>query len=345
MPRQSKREPTPQNIAAFHERLHRWYQAQGRRDLPWRNSRDPYHIYLSETMLQQTQVKTVLERFYFPFLARFPSLAALAAAEESEVLHAWQGLGYYSRARNLHKAAKASGGALPANVAGLRALPGIGQNTAHAVASFAFRLPVPVLEANVKRVVTRIFALRTPTEGPLWEKATLLLDRQNPFDYNQAMMDIGAMVCKKRAPDCPACPASNICAGQDAPEDYPAPKVKKNVPVREKTVVILRNAQGQYYATPRESRFLGGLYHFIELDKGATQLSHGQKTYALAGAKPLGHVSQSYSHFTLEADVLLLAANGSGAGWHGHNALAQLPFSMAEHKILQLLAAQPDAKA
>lgn len=316
-------------LPQFHRELHAWYARHGRRNLPWRNTGDAYAIYVSEVMLQQTQVKTVLERFYFPFLAKFPSLEALAGAPEEAVLSAWQGLGYYSRARNLHRAAKASGGQLPADVARLRALPGVGQNTAHAVAAFAFGLPVAVMEANVKRVLCRVFALEQPTANALWEKAALLLDEREPFDYNQAMMDVGAALCTQRAPRCGECPANAICQGKDAPERYPAKKRKKAPPVRKKTIWLLRNAKGQVYATARQTAFLRGMYHFMEKSEGEQ---------GLAGAVKLGDIRHQYSHFTLEAAVMLAeGAKGGGEGWHGANALRGLPMSMAEHKVLELL--------
>src|SRR5471030_2980369 len=173
-------------IQAFHQHLHQWYNLHGRKQLPWRTTDDPYAIYISEIMLQQTQVKTVLERYYFPFLQRFPTLAALTAAPQDDVLNAWQGLGYYNRALNLHKAAKRCGEQLPGTAEALMSLPGIGRNTAHAIAAFGYRQPVTVMEANVRRVLSRIFALSCPDEKTLWDKAGALLDKGNPFDYNQA---------------------------------------------------------------------------------------------------------------------------------------------------------------
>ncbi len=312
----------------FHTQLHHWYEQYGRKDLPWRNTDDAYAIYLSEVMLQQTQVKTVLERFYFQFLKRFPTLHSLAMAKEQDVLSAWQGLGYYSRARNLHAAAKHVKGKLPTNVEELVALPGIGRNTAHAIAAFAHHQSVAVMEANVKRVVSRIFALRKPKDAELWTYATELLDTRHPFDHNQAMMDIGAMICTKHSPKCGQCPASKICEGQSAPEQYPATKQKKAVPVRNKIIVIKQNNKGEYYARPRTTKFLNGLYHFEEYD-------------ALPATKRgiyLSKIRQQYSHFTLEADVYSLrVAKTSGKGWYPLAKLKQLPFSMAEKKILEML--------
>lgn len=310
--------------SAFHKALHGWYATHGRKDLPWRNTRDAYAIYVSEIMLQQTQVKTVLERFYHPFLKRFPTLKSLADANEKEVLKLWQGLGYYNRAGNLHQAAKACKTRLPRDVQSLMSLPGVGRNTAHAIAAFAYHAPVAVMEANVKRVISRIFALKTPSEKELWQKAELLLDRKNPFDYNQAMMDIGSTVCTKRSPDCPGCPANMICQGKANPELYPAPKIKKAVPVRKKYIVIRQNERGEYFATPRTGKFLRGLYHFVELDTPPQ-------------SKVLGRIRQQYSHFTLEADIYVKRAKGSGKYWHSKNALKKLPMSMAEQKILNLL--------
>jgi len=311
--------------SAFHKALHVWYRKHGRKKLPWRNTDDPYAIYISEIMLQQTQVKTVLERFYHPFLTRFPTLRSLADADIKDVLKCWQGLGYYNRAGNLHRTAKLARSGLPRTVEALLALPGIGRNTAHAIAAFAYRTPVPVMEANVKRVLSRIYALRSPSEQELWEKAEALLDTKNPFDYNQAMMDVGSLVCTRRNPDCPACPAHIICKGQTAPENYPAAKIKKSVPVRTRFIAVKRNAKGQFHATARAGKFLKGLYGFAESEKKP-----------LSG-KYIGSIRQQYSHFTLEAEIYLQPVKGSGKNWYGINALHALPHSGAEEKILQLL--------
>jgi len=313
-------------ILGFHRQLHQWYAQHGRKDLPWRLTRDPYAIYISEIMLQQTQVKTVLERYYFQFLKRFPTLSMLASAKQDEVLQAWQGLGYYNRATNLHKAAKACDGALPGTAEELIALPGIGKNTAHAIAAFAFHTPVAVMEANVKRVICRVFALKKPTPDILWGKATQLLDRNEPFDYNQAMMDIGALVCTKRAPQCAACPANDICLGKASPESYPAPVKKAAAPIRHKHIIVLQNKDGKYFASPRTSKFLNGLYHFIEQEGGKKPKG-----------KKLSHIRQQYSHFTLRADIYLVMDKGSGKNWYTLAQLNKLPVSMAEKKILTLL--------
>lgn len=337
---------TQTNLNLFHHQLHRWYGEHGRSHLPWRNTADPYAIYLSEVMLQQTQVKTVLERFYFPFMERFPTLKALAAANQNEVLQAWQGLGYYNRALNLHKTAKLSQDGLPKNVEVLMSLPGIGRNTAHAIAAFAFQKPVAVMEANVKRVLARVFAMTALSDKLLWDKASELLDRHEPFDYNQAMMDLGSMVCTKRAPSCDVCPASGICEGKNAPEHYPAATKAKAVKIRRKKIIVLQNQHGEYFATPRKSRFLNGLYHFIELDEYAGSFSLSGKIYAIDKAILLGGIRQQYSHFTLEADIFLLKSDKNNSDqWHNRDFLPELPMSMAEQKILGLLEIDPKKQA
>lgn len=326
------------NLQLTHNKLHDWYKEHGRKALPWRNSSDPYAIYISEVMLQQTQVQTVLERYYFPFLARFPSLAALAAAEQEEVLKAWQGLGYYSRAVNLHKAAKLASPTLPADIPGLLALPGIGQNTAHAVAAFGYHLPVPVMEANVKRLLYRIFALTEASEALLWEKAYTLLDKANPFDYNQAVMDIGSLICTRTRPNCTPCPFNAICQGKDAPELYPTKKAKKQVPVIRKNIIAFRDMNNRYHVTARTTRFLHGLYGFSEYDK-ADEIVFQESAYTLGAMEYIGTLTQSYSHFTLESDIYrqVLPVKANGPAWQTLEEIAELPLSRADSKVLRLL--------
>lgn len=324
-------------IVDFHKRLRHWYGMHGRKDLPWRNTRDPYHIYLSEVMLQQTQVKTVLERYYHPFLKRFPTLSSLAQAKRAKVLKAWEGLGYYTRAANLHEAAKRSAPALPQTVDALMALPGIGRNTAHAIAAFAYRQPVPVMEANLKRVLCRIFAIRQPNDALLWEKAHALLDSKNPFDYNQAMMDIGATVCTKRGTACSTCPATSICSGKTAPHLYPTPKTKKQPPLRKKTIVVFTHGKN-YVVQQRTSKFLQGLYGFMEYEADISDILFQKRMYKLHKKHHIGSITQSYSHFTLQAEVYKLPLAAAPAGTcYGLQALAKLPLSRADSKILQLL--------
>lgn len=322
----------------FHVKLALWYDANGRKDLPWRNTDDPYHIYLSEIMLQQTQVKTVLERFYFPFLQRFPSLRVLSESSETNILQAWHGLGYYTRARNLHRTSKLCPDALPRNAEALEALPGIGKNTAHAISAFAYHQPYAVMEANVKRVLCRIFAIKDVKSHDLWDYAARLLDTNNPYDYNQAMMDIGATLCTKTAPQCGVCPASHFCKGQKQPLEYPARIKKKHVPIRRKNICVLANGDNKYYATARTEPFLKGLYHFIEQDADAAFITLQDRKFYFKDACELGVFTQKYSHFTLDASVFLLQHTDFDA--HQYFSVEQLrtmPVSKAEIKVLDLL--------
>ena len=213
----------------------RWQAAHGRNHLPWQNTRDAYRVWLSEIMLQQTQVATVLE-YYTRFLARFPDVRELAAAPQDEVLALWSGLGYYSRARNLHRCAQIvvhqHGGEFPRTVDELAALPGIGRSTAGAIAAFCFGVRAPILDANVRRVLTRVLGFgadlaEAKNERALWQQAEALLPRQDLSHamprYTQGLMDLGAGICLPRNPNCLLCPLQEACvARRDGnPQDYP----------------------------------------------------------------------------------------------------------------------------
>ena len=225
---------------AFRVRLARWFKSRGR-DLPWRRTRDPYAIMVSEFMLQQTQVATVLD-YYRRWLERFPDFAALAAASEDDVLHAWQGLGYYSRARNLHRAAQAVqaqyGGRPPGDPALLAALPGVGRYTAGAIATFAFDRAVPIIDANIARVIARLLDLQEPIDSApggeiLWKTAALLLPKSRGRLHNSALMELGALVCAPRNPSCLLCPVRVHCRAK-SPESLPRKKPRrKTVPITE----------------------------------------------------------------------------------------------------------------
>jgi len=197
----------------FRKKLLAWYDSHAR-DLPWRANRDPYRVWLSEIMLQQTRVAAVIEH-YHEFLRRFPTVEKLAATREASVLAAWSGLGYYRRARMLHAAARVivreQGGKFPDTVEGLRTLPGIGRYTAAAIASIAFGEAVAVVDGNVERVLRRVSGKRLAGEE-LWRAADHLLDAKRPGDFNQAMMELGAVVCTPRAPSCLSCPVVELCA-------------------------------------------------------------------------------------------------------------------------------------
>jgi A/G-specific adenine glycosylase len=215
------------DIPAFRAALRTWYRKNGR-DLPWRRTRDPYAILVSEFMLQQTQVATVLP-YYNRWLARFPTFAALARARENDVLHAWQGLGYYSRARNLHTTAKLvqdrHGGILPNDPDILRELPGIGRYTANAIATFAFDRSLPIVEANTARVLARAFDIQD--REALWTSAGALVPKQNAGRFNSALMDLGATVCLPRNPKCGMCPVKTFCRAPDMRIQKPRPATKR----------------------------------------------------------------------------------------------------------------------
>ncbi|MDQ6940472.1 MAG: A/G-specific adenine glycosylase [Verrucomicrobiota bacterium] len=206
--------------AAFRRALLAWYGKHGR-DLPWRDTRDPYAILVSEIMLQQTQVATVIP-YYNRWLQRFPGFPALAAASESDVLHAWQGLGYYARARNFHALARAVTN-FPTVVEEMRRLPGIGRYTANAVATFAFDQSVPVVEANIARLISRLTNLQTPIDSAigcesLWSSAAALVPKRNARQFNSALMDLGAMICTARQPKCGICPVQKFCTAKNPAE-------------------------------------------------------------------------------------------------------------------------------
>lgn len=310
-----------------HESLYQWYEKNGRHDLPWRLTDDPYKIYLSEIMLQQTQVKTVLERFYFPFLEAFPTLQDVADSDLDDVLKKWEGLGYYTRAKNLHNAARQCKGVLPQNAEGLMELSGVGRSTAHAVAAFAYREALPILDANVKRILYRFFALQERNEKRLWEYAYLLFDPAHPFEYNQAMMDLGSMVCINKKPLCASCPFGTACAGKTAPSSYPEEKTRSVKPIRPRSIVIYRR-NGRYALMQRKSRFLHGLWGFFETEQRVE-----------GTGKLLGHLTQHYSHFTLEAAVYLSQEpfEDEGYEWFELHEFSSLSMSRADHKAAALL--------
>jgi A/G-specific adenine glycosylase len=320
-------------LAAYHAAIRAWYGLHGRHDLPWRLTDDAYAIYVSEVMLQQTQVSTVLSRFYHPFLHKFPTLEALAAAPLEEVLKAWEGLGYYTRARNLHRAALATSPQLPHTVEGLQALSGIGRNTAHAIAAFAYRQPVAVMEANIRRVLHRFTASEQMSEKEAWEWAEALLDRDDPFTYNQAMMDVGAMVCTPRNPRCDVCPLAPWCMGKDAPEHYPAPRARKIIPLKRVRMVVFE-CDRQWYLPTRTSRFLGGLLGFPTYEMGES-IALGGTVFEPDQCEHMGDITHAYSHFRLFAEVVRVACSSEvmkrtdAGAWVRPEALQNLALSRA----------------
>jgi A/G-specific adenine glycosylase len=257
-------------------RLLGWYRRR-RRDLPWRRTTDPYRIWVSEIMLQQTQVATALP-FYQTFLERFPDVAALARAPVSEVLAAWAGLGYYRRARHLHAAAgivvREHGGHVPRDAEAFARLPGVGRYSTGAVLSIGFDLPLPVLDGNVARVLARVFKLGAAIRDPagakrLWALADSLVPRRGAGDWNQALMELGATICTPRAPGCPRCPIRTLCRARaaNAVDRYPpVPPRRRPREVRVAAAWIERD--GRVLMLRREGRLLEGLWEppAVELD-------------------------------------------------------------------------------
>jgi len=245
------------------------YYDRHARDLPWRRDTDPYRVLVSEVMLQQTRVETV-KGYYDPWLARFPTLASLAAADEDEVLKAWEGLGYYRRARNLHRAARAvreyKDGVLPRGYEALRELPGIGEYTAGAVASIAFGEVVPAVDGNVKRVFARLFDVPDPKGGWLRARATELVDESRPGDWNQALMELGATVCTPRTPRCGACPVADWCEArlQGTQPDRPIRSEKKPVPAADIALAVVHDGHRVLLGRRHSEGLLGGMWAFPE---------------------------------------------------------------------------------
>ena len=266
----------PENIAAeFSETITRWQKFHGRNSLPWQNTRDPYRIWLSEIMLQQTQVSTVLD-YYERFLQRFPTVSELAAASQDEVLGFWSGLGYYSRARNLHRCAQdvmaLHDGAFPLTAAQLQTLPGIGRSTAAAIASFCSGERVAILDGNVKRVLTRVLGFsadlaQSANERALWEHATALLPHHDLLQvmprYTQGLMDLGATICTGRQPKCLLCPVQKLCLGlaSGEPTRFPVKTRKLKRSAQALSLLWAQLPDGSVWLEKRASRGIwGGLY-------------------------------------------------------------------------------------
>jgi A/G-specific adenine glycosylase len=261
----------------FHQRVLDWFDHHGRKDLPWQRSITPYRVWVSEIMLQQTQVKTVIP-YFERFILKFPTVEALAAAPEDEVLHLWTGLGYYARARNLHKAAKMvvieCGGEFPATLERLEALPGVGRSTAGAILSIAFKQRASILDGNVKRVLARYHRVEgwpgnAPVHKQLWDIADQYTPDERCADYTQAMMDLGATLCTRSAPACELCPLVNDCEAKRYQDQsaYPGKKPRKVLPVRNTHFVIARTPDGYIWLEKRPSKGIwGGLWCFPEVE-------------------------------------------------------------------------------
>ena len=275
MPHPTKPTDLPSSLPDFailelRRSLLAWYENAGR-DLPWRQGHDPYRIWISEIMLQQTQVKTVIS-YYERWLDQFPTLEKLAAADLQQVLKAWQGLGYYARARNLHRAAQeivsCHAGVFPHQLAEVLALPGIGRTTAGGILSAAFNLPLPILDGNVKRILARLLALSVPPAKAikqLWQVSAALIDPIHPRNFNQAIMDLGATVCTPYNPNCHQCPWKSNCLAYNLgiQSQLPMRETSSPLPHKQIGVAVIWNDQGQILIDRRRPQgLLGGLWEF-----------------------------------------------------------------------------------
>ncbi len=293
-------------------RLLAWYDRHGRKTLPWKLQRDPYRIWVSEIMLQQTQVTTVIP-YFERFLARFPDVRALATAKPDEVLHLWTGLGYYARARNLHRAARVileeHHNKFPREFEAITALPGIGRSTAGAILALAFGQRRAILDGNVKRVLTRYHAIDTPlnqraTEERLWLLAEKHTPRTRIAAYTQAIMDLGATLCTRTKPDCPQCPLRAGCCARKlgAPQDYPVRATRAPTPLKATRMLMIHDQRGRVLLTQRPPVGLwGGLWGFPEC---ADDDIHAwcRKTLGLKikTEKPWPVRRHAFSHFRLD---------------------------------------------
>jgi A/G-specific adenine glycosylase len=337
-----------------------WYRAN-RRDLPWRRLRDPYAVWISEAMLQQTRVETVIP-FFERFLARFPDVHALACAEPDEVLSCWAGLGYYSRARNLHRAARIvarNGGMLPDTVERLRELPGVGRYTAGAVASIAFDREEPVLDGNVARVLVRLRGIHESPKRPavaarLWDEAAALVRGPAPGDLNQALMELGALVCTPRAPRCPECPLRARCAARSTGDAEALPVREPKTPPRAvEAVAALLLRRGRVLAVRRPPRgLLGGLWELPggELaprerpEAGLARALYERTGLTLRGASLRGEVEHQFTHRSLRLHVFRsdtpegrVRLDGFDAHrWLAPGALGELPQATLTRKALSV---------
>ncbi|CAH2901216.1 MAG: A/G-specific adenine glycosylase (EC [uncultured Paraburkholderia sp.] len=311
--------PASALTSGFAARLIAWQRMHGRHDLPWQNTRNAYRIWLSEIMLQQTQVSTVIP-YYAKFLARFPDVAALAAAPVDDVMALWAGLGYYTRARNLHRCAQAvverHGGAFPASVDELAELPGIGRSTAAAIASFAFGARATILDGNVKRVLARVFGVEgfpgeKKVENAMWTLAESLLPSNASDDevsaYTQGLMDLGATLCVRGKPDCLRCPFAADCVANvtGRQRELPTARPKKTVPTRRTWMLVLRDGDAVMLEKRPPSGIWGGLWSLPEAADEAALATRAREFGGDGAVSPLAPLTHVFTHFKLEIEPRL----------------------------------------
>lgn len=345
-----------------------WYLDQGR-DLPWRNTTRPYHIWVAEIMLQQTQVKTVIP-YYQRWLAQFPTVETLAASDLQQVLKLWQGLGYYARARNLHagaqKVVQDYGGTFPQNLEEVLKIPGIGRTTAGGILSAAFNRPISILDGNVKRVLARLSALSVPPAKALkylWQLSDQLLDPTYPRDFNQALMDLGATVCLPKAPNCADCPWKADCQAYLSNLQSQLPMREASAPLPHKCigVAVIWNEHGQILIDKRPAKgLLGGLWEFpggkIEPDETVKACIVREIQEELAIEIEVGEhlitLEHAYTHFRVTLNVYHCrhlqgepqALECDEFRWVTLDEIEQFPFPKANEKIIAALKSQSNHK-
>ena len=345
---------------AFSRRLLAWHRRHGRRDLPWKQTRDPYPIWVSEIMLQQTQVSTVIP-YFERFMTRFPDIRTLAAATLDEVLHHWTGLGYYARARNLQRAAvtivNAHDGRFPRTFDAVHALPGIGLSTAGAILAFAFGQRHVILDGNVKRVLARYHAIKGwPGKREIEKRLWVLADQHTPRtrvrNYTQAIMDLGATVCRRANPDCVSCPVNHGCRARalDSPSAYPTPAPRRRLPIRGTAMLIIRDRRGRVLLQRRPPAGLwGGLWGFPECGSDDVRAwcreTLGLEVKLEAALPPLRH---SFSHFHLDITPITVRALGAGKAmehpqslWYNPRQPDERGFAAPVKRLLEALRITP----
>lgn len=326
------------SLNLIHATILQWYQLNGRKELPWRNlngKNAPYGVYVSEIMLQQTQVSRVLKQFYDPFLNTFPTLEALSKANEAEVLYLWRGLGYYSRARNMLKTAQICKKFLPSELKELIKLPGIGVYTAGAIACFGFGRAVSFVDGNIKRVLSRFFGLKNPSAGELKKLAQEFLNLENSFVHNQALLDIGATICMPTSPKCVVCPLKQWCKGRNNPLNY-TQKTKiiyENIILNLGICIFKEGKNIQKVGLVQSSNALyRGLYNFPKLKNTAT---HVDLSSAL-----IGELKHSHTRYRLKLLIYLVEAVSGleeGVEFFSPYDLKNIPISGMTIKILDYI--------
>ncbi len=343
-------------IVNIQKKLLQWYKKNGRK-LPWRRTGNPYAIWVSEIMLQQTQVSTVIP-YYLRFLKAFPTVRHLAKADLSKVLKVWEGLGYYSRARNLHRASQIVSnhfkGKIPDNPMDLHTLPGIGRYTAGAILSIAFNKEAPILDGNVRRVLSRLFAIpghsvRGKTEARLWHLSESLIPKGHASSFNQGLMDLGAMTCTPKGPLCSQCPLRNLCQGKAAgePERFPTKAPRKKIPHIEAISAVIRQNEKVFLQQRPPKGLLGGLWEFpnwpIEGKRDLKEyLKYKVKSEIglnVKSGEPIGSFQQTFSHFKLTLQVFhCRPLKGKARGkWVFLKSLSLLPMSRIHRRIANTL--------